>query len=294
MIDIRDKKQVLAALRQAKRRFEKGAPVPYEVRALLNELAEGLADSGPFELGVLSSTWLDSTDSANRGVAEESVRAARRAIRELTHSFGGRDWSRLDCVVMPFAFVLVLPTLMFAIPLVLVGLLINHFITRRYLPDVRKVVTTLELPDRVLFAYPVRTTGSLACSPLRARFGSYVHPVLVATDRRVLLAEPPSDLPVQPDRQRFSITREVSYSRIRSAAIRVSCVTQVLAIDTDEYKISGDEAKALVAIITRHAPECQLSSPEIVPEYTTGAVTSSATDTLGLRAASSAATGEKL
>jgi hypothetical protein len=175
-------------------------------------------------------------------------------------------------------------------------LLINHFITRRYLPDVRKVVMTLELPDRVLFAHPVRTTRSLACSPLRARLGAYLHPVLVATDRRVLLAEPASELPVQPDQQRFSITREVSYSRIRSAAIRVSCVTQVLAIDSDEYKISGDDAKALVAIITRHAPECQLSGPEIVPEYATGDVTSSASDTLGPRAASSAATasGEKV
>ena len=96
MIDIRDSKQVLAALLEAKRSFENGAPVPYEVRELLNELAEALADSGPFELDVLSSTWLDRIESAKRGAAAESVRATRRAIRELTQFFGGRDWTWFD------------------------------------------------------------------------------------------------------------------------------------------------------------------------------------------------------
>ena len=221
MIDIRDSKQVLAALLEAKRSFENGAPVPYKVRELLNELAEALADSGPFELDVLSSTMLP-----------------------------------------------------FAVPLGLVALLIDHFITQRYLPHVRKVLTTLELPDRVLFAHVVGASRAPACSPLRARFGAYVHPVLVATDRRLLLAEPASDLPVHRDEQRFSITWEIPYSRIRSAASRASCDNQVVTVNTDEriseYKLPSREGEALVAVITRHAPECQLSGPEIVPEYGTG------------------------
>ena len=297
MIDIRDSKQVLGALLEAKRSFENGAPVPYKVRELLNELAEALADSGPFELDVLSSTWLDRIESAKRGAAAESVRATRRAIRELTQFFGGRDWTWFDRFLMPFLLVLVLTMLPFAVPLGLVALLIDHFITQRYLPHVRKVLTTLELPDRVLFAHVVGATRPPACSPLRARFGAYVHPVLVATDRRLLLAEPASDLPVHRDEQRFSTTWEIPYSRIRSAASRASCDSQIVTVNTDEriseYKLPSREGEALVAVITHR---CQLSGPEIVPEYATGAVTSSASDTLGPRAASSAATasGEKV
>jgi hypothetical protein len=302
MIDIRDKKQVLAALRQAKRSFEKGAPVPYEARELLDELAEALAGTGPFELGVSSCRWLERIDWAKRGLAAandhssaKAVRRTRAAIHELTRSFGGMDWTWIERLMMPFVIVATLYTvicMLVFVPLIVLVILFR----KRYLPDVRKVVTTLELPDRVLFAQPVRATRVPACSPRRARFGAYVHPVLVATDRRVVLAEPTSDLPARRDRQRFSITWEASYSRIRAIGTRVRCDSQIVAIDTDEYKMPRDEARALVAIITRHAPECQLSGPEIVPEYATGDVTSSASDTLGPRAASSAATasGEKV
>jgi len=122
--------------------------------------------------------------------------------------------------------------------------------------------------------------------PIRA----YVHPVLVATDRRVLLAEPARGLPARPHAQRFSITKEVPHARIRTVATRISCDSQTVAIDSDECKMPSNDARAIVAIIVRHAPECQLSGPEIVPEYDTGPVTSSASDTLGPRAASSAAT----
>ena len=99
------------------------------------------------------------------------------------------------------------------------------------------------------------------------------------------------------DEQRFSTTWEIPYSRIRSAASRASCDSQIVTVNTDEriseYKLPSREGEALVAVITHR---CQLSGPEIVPEYATGAVTSSASDTLGPRAASSAATasGEKV
>ena len=61
MLDIRDRRTVLAALRDARRRFEKGAPPHVMVRDLLHELADALADSGRIELGALSELWLAKT-----------------------------------------------------------------------------------------------------------------------------------------------------------------------------------------------------------------------------------------
>jgi hypothetical protein len=106
----------------------------------------------------------------------------------------------------------------------------------------------------------------------RARFGAYVRPVLVATDWRLFLAEPSTELPVPWDQQHFSIAWEVSYSRIQaitSTSVGGESPMEVVSIQTPEraitYKMPGGEGKALLAILRRRAPEaaeeasCQLN-----------------------------------
>jgi hypothetical protein len=66
VIDVRDADTMLARLSGVQRGFEKGGPVPHAARDLLNEAADGLADSGPFELGVDPGAWLSGIHAAQR------------------------------------------------------------------------------------------------------------------------------------------------------------------------------------------------------------------------------------
>ena len=196
MIDIRDAEAMVIRLRDAQGRFEKGAPVPYAVRALLDELVDALADSGPFELDVTSAAWLSSVRSAERGIAAavdgsspKAVRRAKRSIRELKGFFGENDWTWIGCIFVLFLLPVLVPLVAFGLfeavcmaivmsPFFLLWLLVKWLINR-YIPstraakvkppDVREVASGLELPDRLLFALEVNVPRPGVNSAGRAR-----------------------------------------------------------------------------------------------------------------------------
>jgi hypothetical protein len=189
------------------------------------------------------------------------VRRAKKSIRELKRLFGDRDRSWTHWLALLLVWLVLASAAVFALPFVPLAVLIE-MVKKRYVPDVRKVVTSLDLRDRALFARAVKTTASAQRSATRARFGAYVHPVLIATDRRLVLAEPSSELPVPGDQQHFSIGWEVSYSRIRSITSKTiggESPMELVSIQTPEraiaYKLPGTEGKALLAILRRRAPE---------------------------------------
>jgi hypothetical protein len=283
VIDVRDAKAMLARLSDVQRGFEKGGPVPHTARDLFSDLIDALADSGPFELCVRSSEWLASITSAERGLAAaddpsstKAVRRAKRSIRDLRRFFGDKRWTWRDWLALPFLLLFGALMAIWLVPLLALCLLIAKA-CKRYHPDVRKTVTRLDLPDRALFADPVKGTSFTASSPARVRIGAYIHPVLVATDRRMLLAEPSSELPAPSDRQRFSIAWEIPYPRIRSCSIgdfnggeNATVIIEVRE-RTIAYKMPSDDSKALMAILKRRAPEAfdesrlPRPSPDAVP-----------------------------
>lgn len=212
MLDIRDRPTVLAALREARRTVEKGGSPSVVARDLLRELAGALADSGPSELGVLPELWLDALAAADRGVASLSggfspttYRQTKRSIRELQLFFGRRlTWRRAVmgwiCAVYVVIFLICLPfgivamgndnPVVFVVIAALVG---GVFVLSRYRTNSREVTTRLDLPDRILFIQVVEAPRGEVKSRLRTVLGMYAHPVLIATDRRLVMARAASE-----------------------------------------------------------------------------------------------------
>ncbi|MGN6868665.1 MAG: hypothetical protein ACTHMY_09710 [Solirubrobacteraceae bacterium] len=284
MLDVRDRSSILAALRDAGRRFEKGAPPPLVVRDLLHELADALADSGPFELDVQSGAWLGAVAAANRGVASlgelSPSRASRqtgRSIRELQWFFARKQgWgSRIaawGCAGYLVAVFLV------GIPIAIIEKSTNKpaaallvvaaiaaiagalFLWGRYQPNPRKVATWLDLPDRILFAHVVKAPWEVK-SFIREILGTYVHPVLIATDRRVLLARPTSERLVNGAEQQFELSWESVYAGISSVSSKSTggehpeqTVTMLTRGRALEYVMKTDDSMAFIAILERYMP----------------------------------------
>jgi hypothetical protein len=262
MVDVLDAKPMFIRLRDAQGRFERGAPVPLAARELLDELVDALADSGPLELQVTPEAWLASIKSAEAGIAAaddgtspKSVRRAMRSIRELKRFFGGRHLTWYDFLFLPVGLAVVI----WVLPLVVVFVLIE----KRYVPDARKVAVGLEMPDRLLFAHAVRAARSEVQSAARARLGAYVHPVLIATDRRVVLAQPPSERPARFGQHRFAVGWEVAYRHIRSFSSKTiqrgDAEEESVSIQTSEreitYELPSSAGKALAGILKRRIPK---------------------------------------
>ncbi len=268
MIDIRDANGMVARLRDVQRRFEKGAPVPHAARELLVELLDALADSGPIELGVTPTAWLDSIDWAERGItaadaspSPKTVRQTKRSIRELKAFFGQRDWIWSDWLVLPFVALFLLSQLIFMGPVLLPVFVLIYVFERRYIPNAREVAIGLELPERLLFAHAVKRARSEAPSATRARLGAYVHPVLIATDRRVVLAQPSSERPFRSRQHRFAVGWEIPHPYIQSFSAHTTPKGEevTVSIQTAEREVTqqmpGSVATALLDILKRRIPE---------------------------------------
>jgi hypothetical protein len=100
VIDLREPSVVLGKLHGAAQRFEKGGPAPVAIRGLLDEVAGGLADSGPLELGVSSRSWLGALSTANAALANLQGRTptgqrreVARALRKLRRFLRRASWS---------------------------------------------------------------------------------------------------------------------------------------------------------------------------------------------------------
>jgi hypothetical protein len=95
MIDVQKPEQTLITIEEARRHFEKGGAVPNTARALILELADAIADSGPLEMGISPRRWVraqgsvmdavkslrDDRVGVQVGGAMRGFRAARRAFR---------------------------------------------------------------------------------------------------------------------------------------------------------------------------------------------------------------------
>jgi hypothetical protein len=108
---------------------------------------------------------------------------------------------------------------------------------------------------------------------VRARLGTYVHPVLIATDRRVLMARASSEAAANPDAQAFEVAWAIPYAEIRSFSSKNTggeSPDEIVRIQTAdrnlEYTMVADDGRAFVAILKRRAPEA-LSAPESDQAY---------------------------
>jgi hypothetical protein len=276
MIDIRDREATIATLRAARRAFARGAPVPLAARELLRALVDGLADSGPLELDVTSARWLGAVRSAERGAAyatadrsRNTVRRAKRSLRRLELFFAGKQtwwgrltqWSAVAIVAMiPLGIVggshdkLTASLWVAAVIGAFVGL---EAFTRRYRPPASKATTCLGLPDRQLLALSVNASRADVRSLARAKLGAYVHPVLIATDRRLVLARP-GEVPSRSAGNEYEFAWELTYADVTSfwsTRTGGESPREVVTVQSRErtvgYELAPADGKALVAIIER-------------------------------------------
>jgi hypothetical protein len=295
MLDMRDRDVVVAKLCDAQRRFERGGPVPLVARELLHDLADALADSGPLELDVTAESWLNAVRAVDRGVSSadadpstKTVRRAKRALRSLERFFGSKKelffagttgrWATLALARRWNAFphpadlgcrvgrvarradAIWIGIVIGGLAL-LTGLIVIYH--RRYRPDVRAAAKWLRLSDRPLFANVVSEKTERAKGTLL-----YVHPVLLATDHRLVLARAAHAARVSSDRHEFELAWEIPYRDIAAFSSkrvgnedpkeRVSIQSQERQVT---YELIPAEGKALVAILKRRAPEALTEAP---------------------------------
>jgi len=98
MVDIRNADAMVAALCDARRRFEKGGPVPCAAAALLRDVADAFADSGPLDLGLTSESWVEAIASVDRGMASlaedsssKTTLEVKRSLKELQSCFARNE-----------------------------------------------------------------------------------------------------------------------------------------------------------------------------------------------------------
>ena len=275
-----------ASLRDTQRRFERRAPMPIATREFLRELADALADSGPRELGVPADRWLKAVRTADRAVAgvdskasSKAARSVKRSIRELERSFSGKNTRRINVLrVFGLAVLIGFPAAIVAgshdkiraalwIAGVIAALTVLGFVIHRYEPNVNEAGTWLGLPDRQLFAHSVKAPPSELKSYARAKLGMYIHPVLIATDRRLVLARPVNEVPGRPDSDRFEFAWEIPYRDITtfsSLTTRGESPTTTVSVHSPgrdvSYTLPPEDGKALAAIIERRASEAMTES----------------------------------
>jgi hypothetical protein len=150
------------------------------------------------------------------------------------------------------------------------------FVVWRYHPDASRLVSRLDLPDRLLLAHVVDAPRREVSSVVRA-LGTYVHPVLIATDRRLILVRAKWNRLGRSSRRGLRIVWELPYTDVRSFSSRSTgdkltreTVVNVKAADREiSHKLSPAGATALVAILKRRAPAA-LAEP-VPPPRLTGA-----------------------
>lgn len=90
VLDLRDPEAVVRRLEDAMRSFERGGAVPVDVRELLHEFAEALAESTPYEAGLLSGPELVlARKRAARGVERLGDDRLTVQCREAKRALGG-------------------------------------------------------------------------------------------------------------------------------------------------------------------------------------------------------------
>jgi hypothetical protein len=286
MIDLRDRNGVVARLRDAARRFERGAPVPVAVREFLPELTDALSDSGPLELGVTSGEWLDAVGAAERVVASAGVkpsskttRTAKRSLLELERFFSDTStWHSKIVGVFGLAVLIAVPIGIVAgshdkfataiwVAAAIAALALVVVMTERYEPNVKQPGTWLDLSDIQLFAHCVKLPASEVKSFVRGKLGMYVRPVLIATDRRLLLARPANEAPGGPESSQFELAWEIAYRDITTFSSRCTggdSPATIVSVEspgrTMSYKFPGSDGDALLAILKRRAPEAFVPS----------------------------------
>lgn len=271
-------------------------------RELLRELANALHDSGPLELGVTPARWLGAVRAADRGLASADAgpsrttdRRAKRSFRQLERFFSGKR-ERLSRAVA-----LSVVALMIGIQILIVvvshhkvrallwtsgaiaALYVLGFAIERCEPNIKHAGTWLDLPDRQLFAHSVKASPSEVGSFVRAKLGMYIRPVLIATDRRLVLARPANGIPDRSNGNEFAFAWEILYRDITVFSSKTTGgenPTTLVSVQSRtreiSYKFPGSHGEALVAILKRRAPEAFTESAASPPPARAAAATDSA------------------
>ena len=255
MVDVQDRDATVAAIRDVRRRFERGAPPPRAAVELLRQLHQRLADSGPFELG---HRWLraleicqQALERAESGSSRRAARQVRWALAALEAFFANSRWSwmwRSDPAHETVPMVIYAPLL---IPLVILILALNVPISwladRRagVLADLDAAARSLELRDRVLLA--ARCAGQ----PSRERR------MMVATDRGIVVA--------RAENTRVRVERDIPYRALIAKKASERNVTIFATDRSSSYTVSSAD---LVKILQLRAPEALRDDVDALPAAT--------------------------
>jgi hypothetical protein len=118
----------------------------------------------------------------------------------------------------------------------------------------------------------VNPSASEVNSSVRPRFGAYIHPVLIATDRRLVLARPVDELLRRPSSSDFDFAWEIPYTDITtfsSTGVGGDSANQIVTVHSRgrelSYIFGATDTGTLVAILKRRVPEAFTESPTKTP-----------------------------
>ena len=264
-IDVRDRRAVARRLRAVRRGLRRRADADETVRLTLLSYVDALMESGPFEYG---GRWFEDRKRAERAATRvfSDRGSARRAIRRLEVSIRRPLWASL----WPAFALLLLGAVFIGFPAAWIATDRHHVrvalgwalfylpfawwfvIAHTYGACGQCAVRSLALDERCLLAAATSRADDRVRSRARGLLGLYVRPVLIVTDRRLILAEP-VEAGVSRRHARYDVGWEIPFSRLRFAEIVSPTVTFGTADGVHELRINGTQACS--AILTRHAPE---------------------------------------
>jgi hypothetical protein len=288
---LQDPATTAAALREARARFERGAPAPYAAADLLRRLAAQLAETGPAELGIEPGAWLSALRSAQRGTdaledaGARQTRQVRRAMRRLEAILDvmqrrpAEDASDAEPLRSPRSALLSVLSLL-VVPLALgmftggwgtVGIACGVIVLAAISvardearkPDVSGTQTWLDLADRRLLVSPVTAKPPGGSERLLPGITRHRRPVLVVTDRRLLLVRRVDGADTD-----FDVDWSIPYEALRSLQVRLSGGDDAEAdveATADERSVAWtmgvDGGRAVAALVRRHAPQAEIVEP---------------------------------
>lgn len=242
-VDVRDWDATVAAIRETRRRFEKGAPPPRAAVELLSQLYDQLADSGPLELG---HRWGDGAwalaleicqqahQCAESGCSPKAARRVRSALATLEAFFADSRWwlwwwrsgSTVDKAMHMIYAPLTIPLLIVLWPLLALGGK-GGARRRNVLSDPGSAAVSLELRGRLLFA--AATDDRL----------------IVTTDRGIVIAR----------RETTGLRVECEISFRALIAKKTSDTNHLTVFTTDRSSSYAVDSADLVKILQLRAPD---------------------------------------
>jgi hypothetical protein len=261
VLDIRDAREVVRRLDQARGRLAAEAGVPAEVIALVSEIEIALADSGPLEIGVSAEAFVTALETSRRirlrldaADAVTQHRQMVRTVRKLRRRFKLADiaahTTRRRCAAAGFLLLAGLTGVyaldqwvVFGLLILCEGLWIASWIAS--LP-IGWVQARRAKVARVVMAPAPADTLLLCVRPVQ--FSVRKRRIWIVTDQRLLLAEGARWRPIRS-------VRSVEYPQITALSCEQSQANMCLElrVGSEQFDLTLERtlAKALLAILCR-------------------------------------------